>query len=164
MTTDGEADFEFKRYSVEMSIRKSFDGMQGSVEVPVKSYDAPVSGVWFGPYFDCQKRYMKTKTTLRMSYSVPIVYGLDKQPVGFVSVVVGSDLKWWKINPCETVGGRNMFGGLNRCDLETTRVNEAIFILFIFLLIYTNRANTIKFWVFSKFNLCFPRFFMYPPK
>lgn len=55
--------------------------MQGSVDLPVKSYDAAASGVWFGPYFDCQKRYLKTKTTMRMSYSVPITYASDKPPM-----------------------------------------------------------------------------------
>ena len=43
---------------------------------------------------------------------------------GFVSVVVGSDLKWWKINPCDTSSRNNMFQGINRCDTETTTVNE----------------------------------------
>ena len=55
--------------------------MQGTVDIPVKSYDAATSGVWFGPYYDCQKRYMKSKTTMRMSYSVPITYGAEKNPV-----------------------------------------------------------------------------------
>ena len=41
---------------------------------------------------------------------------------GFVSIVVGSDLKWWKINPCDTTNERNMFQSLHRCDAETTLV------------------------------------------
>ena len=43
---------------------------------------------------------------------------------GFVSVVVGSDLKWWKINPCDTTNKRNMFQSLHRCDAETTVVSN----------------------------------------
>lgn len=137
--------FKFERFSIEMSLRKTFDGMQGSTNLPIKSYDAPTSGVWFGPYFDCQKRYMKTKTTLRLSYSVPIITSSSKLPMyfiyilyvtikcnlfifllnnrGFVSIVVGSDLKWWKINPCDTSNEKNMFQSLHRCDAETTMVN-----------------------------------------
>ena len=76
-----EDSFRFDRYSIEMSLRKTFDGMQGSSEMPVKSYDAASSGVWFGPYFDCQKRYMKSKTTMRLSYSVPITTSMDKPPM-----------------------------------------------------------------------------------
>jgi hypothetical protein len=73
--------FKFDRYAVEMSIRRSFDGLSGNVDLPVKYYDAPSSGVWYGPYYDCQKRFVKTKTTLRMSYSVPIITALTKLPV-----------------------------------------------------------------------------------
>lgn len=75
------SNFKFDRFSIEMSLRKTFDGMQGSISLPTKSYDAPTSGVWFGPYFDCQKRYMKTKTTLRLSYAVPIITSMTKLPV-----------------------------------------------------------------------------------
>ena len=64
-----------------MNLRRTFDGMQGTTTLPIKSYDAPTSGVWFGPYFDCQKRYMKTKTTLRLSYSVPIITSMTKLPM-----------------------------------------------------------------------------------
>jgi hypothetical protein len=39
-----------------------------------------------------------------------------------VSITIGSDLKWWKINPCETSKGRNMFQDMHRCDRETTVV------------------------------------------
>jgi hypothetical protein len=73
--------FSFDRFNVEMNIRKTFDGMQGSTDLPLKSYDAATAGVWFGPYFDCQKRYLKSKTTMRMSYSVPISYSAEKPPV-----------------------------------------------------------------------------------
>lgn len=41
---------------------------------------------------------------------------------GFTSVVVGSDLKWWRINPCETSRDKNMFQNLHKCDPETTMV------------------------------------------
>jgi hypothetical protein len=116
--------FKFDRFAIEMSLRKSLDGLLGNVDLPVKHYDAPTSGVWFGPYYDCQKRYMKTKTTLRMSYSVPIVTAMNKLPIGFVSIVVGSDLKWWRINPCDTSKDRNMFQGMHRCDQETTMVKD----------------------------------------
>lgn len=42
---------------------------------------------------------------------------------GFASVVIGSDLKWWKINPCDASKGRNIFQSLHKCDLETTVVS-----------------------------------------
>jgi hypothetical protein len=71
--------FRFERYGVEMSLRRGFDGLTGNVEIPAKYYDAAASGVWFGPYFDCQKRYMKTRTSLRMAYSVPIITSSAKQ-------------------------------------------------------------------------------------
>ncbi|CAF0706838.1 unnamed protein product [Brachionus calyciflorus] len=116
--------FKFDRYGIEMNIRKTFDGLSGNVELSPKFYDAASSGVWYGPYFDCQKRYLKTKTSLRMLYSVPIVTSMNKLPIGFVSVVVGSDLKWWKINPCESSKERNMFQNLHRCDQETTICQE----------------------------------------
>lgn len=73
--------FKFDRYGVEMNIRRAFDGLSGNVEMSPKYYDAASSGVWFGPYYDCQKRYMKTKTTLRMSYSVPIITSMNKLPM-----------------------------------------------------------------------------------
>lgn len=41
-------------------------------------------------------------------------------------MVVGSDLKWWKINPCDTSSRKNMFQGIHRCDMETTTVNELL--------------------------------------
>ena len=115
--------FKLDRYGVEMSLRRGFDGLSGNVEIPAKYYDAASSGVWFGPYYDCQKRYMKTRTSLRMGYSVPIITSMNKPfPVGFVNIVIGSDLKWWKINPCDTSHKRNMFQGLHRCDRDTTVV------------------------------------------
>lgn len=73
--------FKIERYGIEMNMRKNFDGMNGNVDLAPKFYDAASSGVWFGPYYDCQKRYMKTKTTLRMTYSVPIVTSNNKLPV-----------------------------------------------------------------------------------
>lgn len=76
-----QTNFKYDRFGIEMSLRKSFDGLLGNVELPPKYYDAPTSGVWYGPYYDCQKRYMKTKTTLRMSYSVPIITGMNKLPM-----------------------------------------------------------------------------------
>lgn len=78
---DASSKYKIDRYGIEMSLRKSFDGIQGNNELPVKYYDAASSGVWFGPYYDCQKRYIKTKTTLRMSYNVPIITSASKQPV-----------------------------------------------------------------------------------
>ncbi len=71
--------FKFERYGVEMSLRRSFDGLSGNVEIPAKYYDAASTGVWFGPYYDCQKRYMKTRTSLRMAYSVPVITSMNKQ-------------------------------------------------------------------------------------
>jgi hypothetical protein len=73
--------FRFDRYGIEMSLRSSFDGMHPNSELSPKFYDAPSSGIWFGPYYDCQKRFMKTKTSLRMSYSVPIITSITKLPV-----------------------------------------------------------------------------------
>jgi len=73
--------FRIERYSIEMSVRRSFDGTLGSYDLPVKSYDAAAAGVWFGPYYDCQKRYLKTKTTLRLSYSVPVIMSDSKLPM-----------------------------------------------------------------------------------
>lgn len=73
--------FKIERYGIEMNLRRSLDGLNGNVEIAPKFYDAASSGVWFGPYYDCQKRYMKTKTTLRMSYSVPILTSMNKLPV-----------------------------------------------------------------------------------
>lgn len=73
--------FKIDRYGIEMNLRRSFDGRNGNADLAPKFYDAPSSGIWFGPYFDCQKRYMKTKTTLRMSYSVPIITSNSKLPM-----------------------------------------------------------------------------------
>lgn len=73
--------FRFDRYAIEMSLRRSFDGLNGNVEIAPKYYDAASSGIWFGPYYDCQKRYMRTKTTLRMAYSVPIITSIAKLPM-----------------------------------------------------------------------------------
>lgn len=73
--------FRLERYGIEMNLRRSFDGLSGNMDLAPKFYDAPASGVWYGPYYDCQKRYMKTKTTLRMIYSVPIVTSNSKLPM-----------------------------------------------------------------------------------
>lgn len=73
--------FKFDRFGIEMNIRKTFDGLNGNVEISPKFYDAASGGIWFGPYFDCQKRYMKTKTTLRMLFSVPIITKINKDPM-----------------------------------------------------------------------------------
>ncbi len=75
------SNYRFDRYGIEMSLRKSFDGLQGNMDLPAKFYDAASSGIWFGPYYDCQKRFMKTKTTLRMMYSAPIITGSNKLPM-----------------------------------------------------------------------------------
>lgn len=37
-------------------------------------------------------------------------------------MVLGSDLKWWKINPCDNTKDRNLFQGIHKCDQETTIV------------------------------------------
>lgn len=73
--------YRIDRYTVEMNLRRTFDGLTGSVNLPIKYYDAASSGVWFGPYYDCQKRTTKPSSTIRMSYSVPIVTGSNKPPV-----------------------------------------------------------------------------------
>ena len=64
-----------------MNIRNSFDGLSGSVDLPVKFYDAAASGVWFGPYYDCQKVSNRPQSIVRMSYSVPIITGANKPPM-----------------------------------------------------------------------------------
>jgi len=73
--------YRIDRYSIEMNLRKSFDGLTGSTDLPVKFYDAASSGVWFGPYYDCQKVTNKPQSIVRMSYSVPIMTGTSKPPV-----------------------------------------------------------------------------------
>lgn len=73
--------FRLERYGIEMNMRRTFDGQSGNIDLPPKFYDAPASGIWYGPYYDCQKRYMKTKTTLRMTYSVPIITSMSKLPM-----------------------------------------------------------------------------------
>lgn len=73
--------YRIERYGIEMNMRRTFDGQSGNIDLPPKFYDAPSSGVWYGPYYDCQKRYMKTKTTLRMAYSVPIITASSKLPM-----------------------------------------------------------------------------------
>ncbi len=73
--------YRIDRYSIEMNLRRSFDGLSGSVDLPVKFYDAASSGVWYGPYYDCQKPSNKPESTVRMSYSVPIVTAGNKPPM-----------------------------------------------------------------------------------
>ena len=73
--------YRIDRYSIEMNIRNSFDGLSGSVDLPVKFYDAAASGVWFGPYYDCQKVSNRPQSIVRMSYSVPIITGANKPPM-----------------------------------------------------------------------------------
>jgi hypothetical protein len=79
---DTEDSFKFERYGIEMNLRRSFDGLHGNADLPVKHYDASSKGVWYGPYYNCQqKRFLRSKTTLRMTYSVPIITSLTKLPV-----------------------------------------------------------------------------------
>lgn len=73
--------FRLDRFGIEMNMRRTFDGQSGNVDLAPKFYDAPANGIWYGPYYDCQKRYMKTKTTLRMVYSVPIITSNSKLPM-----------------------------------------------------------------------------------
>ena len=73
--------FRFDHFTISMNLRSNIDGSRGSFDVPVKSYDAPTSGVWFGPYYDCMKGYAHEKNTLKMSYNVPIITSMNKQPM-----------------------------------------------------------------------------------
>ena len=71
----------FDHYTISMNLRSSFDATLGSFEVPVKSYDAASSGVWFGPFYDCKKNYENERRSLRMSYTVPIITSMTKPPM-----------------------------------------------------------------------------------
>ena len=54
---------------------------------------------------------------------VPIFKEITRLPVGFVSIVFGSNLRWYAINPCDaTIGinAYNPFQGLHKCHRETT--------------------------------------------
>ncbi len=73
--------YRIDRYSIEMDLRRNFDGTSGTVTLPIKYYDAASSGVWFGPFYDCQKKSVKPTSILRMSYSVPIITTSAKRPV-----------------------------------------------------------------------------------
>jgi hypothetical protein len=60
---------------------------------------------------------------LRWRYSVPILKETTRLPVGFVSIVFGSDLRWYSIDPCDDAVGLNVynpFRNLNKCHRATT--------------------------------------------
>ena len=60
---------------------------------------------------------------VRWRYSVPIFKEISRLPIGFVSLVFGSDLRWYSINPCDESLGLNVFNpfqGLHKCHRETT--------------------------------------------
>ncbi|CAF5165383.1 unnamed protein product, partial [Rotaria magnacalcarata] len=60
---------------------------------------------------------------VRWRYSVPIFKEITHLPIGFVSIVFGSDLRWYSINPCDNSIGVNIynpFQGLHKCHRETT--------------------------------------------
>lgn len=63
------------------------------------------------------------RSTVRWRYSVPIFKEVARLPVGFVSIVFGSDLRWYSINPCDDSVGLNVhnpFQGLHKCHITTT--------------------------------------------
>lgn len=77
----------------------------------------------FGPYHDCSYTNPSPRTTVRWRYSVPILKETMRLPVGFVSVVFGSDLRWYAINPCDDslgVNNYNPFRNLHKCHREST--------------------------------------------
>jgi len=60
---------------------------------------------------------------VRWRYSVPIFKEITRLPVGFVSIVFGSNLRWYSINPCDDILGLNFynpFQNLHKCHRETT--------------------------------------------
>jgi len=64
---------------------------------------------------------------VRWRYSVPIFKEVTRLPVGFVSIVFGSDLRWYSINPCEDkigLNNYNPFRNLNKCHRETTECQQ----------------------------------------
>ncbi|CAF0735236.1 unnamed protein product [Didymodactylos carnosus] len=109
-------------YSVSMAMRRDSLGTQ-LLRLPQVQYISPTAGIWFGPYHDCSLKSTEA-SMLRMRYSVPIVKEVNRLPIGFVSVVIGSDLRWYKINPCdESIGlnAYNPFQSIHKCNRETTR-------------------------------------------
>jgi hypothetical protein len=77
----------------------------------------------FGPYHDCSFVHPTPNSMVRWRYSVPIFKETIRLPVGFVSVVFGSNLRWYDINPCDDTIGINVynpFQSLHKCHRETT--------------------------------------------
>jgi len=77
----------------------------------------------FGPYHDCSFTNPTPKSMVRWRYSVPIFKELNRLPVGFVTIVFGSNLRWYAINPCDDKIGLNIynpFQNLHKCHRETT--------------------------------------------
>ncbi|CAF4309504.1 unnamed protein product [Rotaria sp. Silwood2] len=110
------------RYSISMTMRRDLLGTQ-LIKLPTLFYDAATNGVWFGPYHDCSFMNPSPKTMIRWRYSVPIFKEIDRLPIGFVSIVFGSNLRWYSINPCDNTIGINTynpFQGLHKCHRETT--------------------------------------------
>ena len=110
------------RYKVSMAMRRDFAGTE-LIKLPTLLYDSPTTGVWFGPYHDCSFTNPTPNTMVRWRYSVPIFKELGRLPVGFVSIVFGSNLRWYSINPCDDTIGLNVynpFEKLHKCHRETT--------------------------------------------
>lgn len=60
---------------------------------------------------------------VRWRYSVPIIKEASRLPIGFVSIVFGSNLRWYSINPCDDSIGLNQynpFQGIHKCHRQTT--------------------------------------------
>lgn len=77
----------------------------------------------FGPYHDCSFTNPTPNSMVRWRYSVPIFKEITRLPVGFVSIVFGSNLRWYSINPCNDRIGLNIynpFENLHKCHHETT--------------------------------------------
>ncbi|CAF1290010.1 unnamed protein product [Adineta steineri] len=120
------ANIEKQRYSVSMTMRRDILGTQ-LIKLPTLLYDAPTTGVWFGPYHDCSFPNPSSKSMVRWRYSVPIFKEIARLPVGFVSIVFGSDLRWYSINPCDDTIGVNVynpFQSLHKCHRETTECQQ----------------------------------------
>ncbi|UJR14002.1 hypothetical protein I4U23_001002 [Adineta vaga] len=116
------SNIETARYSVSMAMRRDILGTQ-LIKLPELLYDAPTTGIWFGPYHDCSFKKSTPNSMVRWRYSVPIFKELARLPVGFVSIVFGSNLRWYSINPCDATIGVNIynpFQGLHKCHRETT--------------------------------------------
>ncbi|CAM2700196.1 unnamed protein product [Rotaria socialis] len=117
-----KANVKTSRYSVSMTMRRDLLGTN-LIKLPTLVYDAPTVGVWFGPYHDCSFTNPTPKSMVRWRYSVPIFKEITHLPIGFVSIVFGSDLRWYSINPCDNTIGVNIynpFQGLHKCHRETT--------------------------------------------